>query len=357
MNRIALDSRMLSWNGAGTYLRNLLKHINYNAILGDPALVLKPGLIPFTAPIYGIKEQISFPYRVLRKTKPNILHVPHCNIPLFYCGKIIVTICDLTHLVYPNFLPHKKYNRISKIIYMYLYFMNWLACKKAKHIITISQNTKKDLINFFKIKPDKISVTLLGVDEEFIIKEKPSVEYLREKYSIPGKKILLYVGNLAPHKNVEKILSAFAKLENKDNCCIVLVGKAFDQFSGNQKAKELDIEKSVIQTGYVSQDELIDFYNLADLFVFPSIYEGFGLPVLEAFACGTSVACSGTASLPEVGGELAFYFDPFDENDIAKQIDKALSSKQEPQKLRDYALQFSWKKTAEQTLEILNKEK
>ncbi|MCL2100757.1 MAG: glycosyltransferase, partial [Fibromonadales bacterium] len=261
MNRIAIDSRMLAWNGAGTYLRNLLKHINYNAILGDPALISKPNVIPFTAPIYGIKEQIFFPYQTLRKTKPSILHVPHCNIPLLYCGKIVITICDLTHLVYPKFLPHKKYNRISKIIYMYLYFMNWLACKKAKHIITISQNTKKDLIKFFKIKPEKISVTLLGADEEFIIKEKSAVEYLREKYSIPlNKKILLYVGNLAPHKNVEKFISAFAKMKNKDNCCIALVGKAFDQFSGNQKAKELGIEKSVIQTGYVSQDELVDFY-------------------------------------------------------------------------------------------------
>jgi alpha-1,3-rhamnosyl/mannosyltransferase len=347
--KLAIDSRMLSWTGAGVYLRNLLEFIDYDVVLGDPALLSKPVVIPFTSPIYGFREQIFFPYMALRKAKPNILHVPHCNIPLLYSGKMVITIHDLTHLIYPKFQPHKKFSRISKIIHAYFYFMNWIACKRASCIIAVSQNTKKDIINFFGSSPEKIFVVHHGVGSEFVIKEKFEVEYLRKKYSIPhGKKILLYVGNLTPHKNVEKLVSAFALMESKDNCCLVLAGKAFDQFGGT------GIEKSIIQTGYINQNELIDFYNLADLFVFPSIYEGFGLPVLESFACGTPVACSHTSSLPEVGGELAFYFDPFNEADIAKQIDKALSSKQDPHKLRNYALQFSWKKTAEQTLNAFN---
>jgi len=352
--KAAIDSRMITWTGVGAYLRNLLKFIDYSVILGDPALISKPNVIPYTAPIYGIKEQLAFPYRILQKTKPDILHVPHSNIPWFYRGKIAVTIHDLTHLIYPKFLPHKKYTRISKLVHFYFYFLNWFACKRACHIIAISKNTKKDIMNFFKVKPEKISVVHSGVCEEFIIKEKFEVEYLREKYSIPlNKKVLLYVGNLTPHKNVEMLISAFAKMQNRDDCCLVLAGKAFDIFSGNQKAKELGIEKSVIQTGFISQEELIDLYNLANLFVFPSIYEGFGLPVLESLACGTPVACSKTSSLPEVGGEFAFYFDPLDENDIAMQIDKALHSQQDPKELRKYALQFSWKKTAEKTLNAL----
>ena len=336
-------------------MRNLLKFINYDAILGDPALLSNPVLIPFTSPIYGIREQFFFPYRALRKAKSDVLHIPHCNIPLLYRGKMAVTIHDLTHLIYPEFQPHRKYNRISKIIYLYLYFMNWFACKRASRIITVSKNTKEDIIRFFKVNPEKISVVYHGVDEEFVIREKSAIEYLYQKYSIPqGKKVLLYVGNLTPHKNVERLISAFANVECRDNCCLVLVGKVFDQFGGNKKAENLGIEKNVIQTGYVSQNELVDFYNLADLFVFPSIYEGFGLPVLESFACGTSVACSRAASLPEIGGEFAFYFDPLDESDMAKQIGKAIDSKQEPEELRNYALQFSWKKTAEQTLKVLN---
>jgi glycosyltransferase involved in cell wall biosynthesis len=352
--KLAIDSRMITWTGVGTYLRNLLKFIDYAVILGDPALISKPNVIPYVAPIYGIKEQLSFPYRILRKIKPDILHIPHSNIPWFYRGKIAVTIHDLTHLIYPKFLPHKKYVRISKLVYFYFYFLNWFACKRACHIIAVSKNTKKDIINFFKVKPERISVVHSGVCEEFIIKEKLAVEYLRKKYSIPSsKKVLLYVGNLTPHKNVEMLICAFAKMQNKNNCCLVLAGKAFDLFGGNKKAAELGIEKSVFQTGFISQEELIDLYNLADLFVFPSIYEGFGLPVLESLACGTPVACSNTSSLPEVGGEFAFYFNPLDENDIARQIDKALHSKQDPKELRNYALQFSWKKTAEKTLNAL----
>jgi len=353
--KLAIDSRIIIWTGIGTYLRNLLKFIDYAVILGNPALISKQNVIPYTAPIYGIREQLSFPYRLLRKAKPDVLHIPHCNIPWFYRGKIVVTIHDLIHLIYPKFLAHKKYAHVSKLVYFYFYFLNWFACKRASHIIADSKNTKEDIIKFFKVKPEKISVIHLGVCEEFIIKEKSEVEYLHNKYSIPSdKKILLYVGNLTPHKNVEMLISAFAKMQNRNDCCLVLAGKAFDLFSGNQKAKELGIEKSVFQTGFISQEELIDLYNLADLFVFPSIYEGFGLPVLESLACGTPVACSNISSLPEVGGELVFYFNPMDENDIAMQIDKALNSKQEPKELRSYALQFSWEKTAEKTLNVLN---
>jgi glycosyltransferase involved in cell wall biosynthesis len=345
---------MISWTGAGVYLQNLLKYADYDIVLGDPALFAKP-VIPFKSPIYGIREQLFFPYRALRKARPSILHIPHCNIPLLYRGKVAITIHDLTHLIYPKFQPHRKFSRLSKLIYMYFYFMNRIACKRASCIIAVSQNTKNDIIKFFKAKPEKIFVVHHGVSDEFIIKEKSAVEYLHKKYSIsPGKKILLYVGNLTPHKNVEKLISAFAKIKNRDNCILVLAGKAFDQFSGNRKAKELGIEKSVIQTGYINQSELVDFYNLADLFVFPSMYEGFGLPVLESLACGTPVACSRVSSLPEVGGQFAFYFDPLDENDIAMQIDNALNSKQSPEILRNYALQFSWQKTAEQTLNAIN---
>jgi len=344
--KLAIDSRVIKWTGIGTYLRNLLKFIDYSVVLGDPALISKTNVIPYTAPIYGIREQLSFPYGNLRKTKPDVLHIPHINIPWFYRKKIAVTIHDLTHLIYPKFVAHKKYARISKLVYFYFYFLNWFACKRACHIITDSKNTKEDIIKFFKVKPEKISVIHLGVGEEFIIKEKTEIEYLRKKYSIPSdKKILLYVGNLTPHKNVERLINAFAKI---NDCCLILAGKAFDIFSG-EKAKELGI----VQTGFISQEELIDLYNLADLFVFPSIYEGFGLPVLESFACGTPVACSNTSSLPEVGGEYAFYFNPLDENDIITQIDKALQSKQDPKELRNYALQFSWKKTAEKTLNVL----
>ncbi|GHV12033.1 glycosyl transferase [Fibrobacterales bacterium] len=361
--KIAIDTRMLAWMGAGTYLRNLLKHIDYGVLIGDEKKLSNSEyigrpigssvIIPFTSPIYGLKEQINFPYCKLKKCKPNILHIPHCNIPIFYRGKIVVTIHDLTHLLFPKLMP-QKYKHIGKLVYLYLYFMFWFSCKRANHIITVSHNTKNDIIKTFKINPEKISVVHLGVSEEFVIKEKSQVEYLIKKYKIPqgekqDKKIILFVGNFAPNKNLERLISAFEKIAVSENSVLVLAGKSFDK---------LKVGENIIKTGYLTQEELVDFYNLANLFIFPSIYEGFGLPILEAFACGTPVACSNTGSLPEVGGDLAFYFSPTDENSIAEQIVKALNSPCDfsyRQKLRNYALQFSWEETAKKTLEILER--
>jgi glycosyltransferase involved in cell wall biosynthesis len=288
-------------------------------------------------------EQLFFPYRKLRMGKIDILHVPYLNIPVFYRGKLAVTIHDLTPLTFPQFLP-------TRLHYFYCKFMIWLACRKASVIFTDSENTKRDIMRFFNVAPNKISVTHLAAGEEFILREKSDVLYLKKKYNIPAdKKVILYVGNLLPHKNLNTLLKAFKLLKSNDSCNLVIAGKIFE------KRLRPDLsEQSVIYTGFVSQEELVDFYNLADLFVFPSLYEGFGLPVLEAFACGTPVACSRTSSLPETGGEAAFYFDPSDENDMAVQMEKALASKQTPEELRDYALRFSWKKTAEQTLNALH---
>jgi len=265
------------------------------------------------------------------------------NIPIFYRGKLVVTIHDLTTLKFSKFL-------LTRFHYYYCKFMIWLACRKAIKILTVSENTKKDIISFFNVDPDKISVTPLAAGKEFIHKDKSEVLHLQKKYNIPAdKKIILYVGNLLQHKNLSTLLKAFDLLKNKDECNLVIIGRTL------KKRLKLNLNRqSIICTGFVTLEDLIDFYNLADLLVFPSLYEGFGLPVLESFACGTPVACSRTSSLPEVGGEFAFYFDPLDENDMAIQIENALKSKQTPEELRDYALRFSWEKTAEQTLNALN---
>jgi len=344
---IAIDARMILDTGIGTYIRHLIDSINYTFAIGEKVYLRdyfsENKVIPHKCSDYSIIEQILFPYKKLRMGQIDILHVPYLNIPIFYRGKLAVTIHDLTPLKFPQFLP-------TKLHYVYCRFMIWLACKKAGKILTVSENTKKDIISFFNVDPNKISVTPLAAGEEFIHKDKSEVLYLQEKYNIPAdKKVILYVGNLLPHKNLNRLLKAFDLLKNNDGCKLILVGKIFE------KRLQLDLNKQiVISTGVVSQEELIDFYNLADLLVFPSMYEGFGLPVLESFACGTPVACSRTSSLPEVGGEFAFYFDPSDENDMAIQIEEALKSKQTPEELRDYALRFSWKKTAEQTLNALN---
>lgn len=339
--KIAVDARMINMSGIGTYIQNLMKNDCYNIALGNEQDIKsvnnKVDVINFDSPIYGIKEQLKFPYRKLRKLKPDVLHVPHYNIPIFYRGKMVVTIHDTTHLVLPEFLPNKFAKYYAK-------FMMWLAIKKSSKILTVSENTKKDLIRFFKVKPEKIEVILNGVGEEFVKKDKEKLKYLYDKFGIPkDKKILMYVGNLKPHKNLERLLEAYSKTDNMNETCLLLVGKAFEKYNVlEDKEKQLKIEKNVIHTGIVLNEELVDLYNLADLFIFPSLYEGFGLPILEALSCGTPVICSNTSSMPEVGGNFVDYFNPYSIDEITKKIEDNLGKKLNYEEVKKYTQQFNW---------------
>ena len=350
--KVAVDARMIKMSGIGTYIQNLMKNGCYDIALGNKKDIeqvnSKIQTIDFNAGIYGIKEQLKFPYKALKKEKIDVLHVPHYNVPIFYRGKIVVTIHDLTHLVLPEFLP-------NKLAYLYAKFMMWIAIKKSTKIITDSENTKKDILKFFKVKPEKIEVIYLGVGEEFVKKEKKDIEYLYNKFNIPrDKKLLMYVGNLKPHKNLERLLEAYSKISNKEDTSLLLVGKAFDKYTVlKDKEKELNIDKNVIHTGIVSQEELVDLYNLTDLFVFPSLYEGFGLPVLESLACGTNVICSNSSSIPEVGGDVVEYFDPYNIEEMTKKIMNTIDKKCEVTKVLEWIKKFKWEATSKKHLKIL----
>ena len=352
--KIAMDARMIKMSGIGTYIQNLIKENDYEVLLGNKDDISKfsnQNIIEFDSKIYGIKEQLKFPYKKLKKEKIDILHVPHYNIPIFYRGRMITTIHDLTHLIYPEFLP-------NKFAYFYAKFMIWLALKKSQKVITDSENTKKDILERFKVNPEKIEVINCGVGKEFVKKSQEEISYLYERFNIPkNKKILMYVGNLKPHKNLERLLEAYSKIEKKDETVLVLVGKAFEKYNVlEDKEKSLNIEKNVIHTGIVTQDELVDLYNLADLFIFPSLYEGFGLPVLESLACGTPVICSNTSSIPEVGADKVVYFNPLDIDEIAREIDKNIYSKENfnTEEINEYLKKFSWDEVLKKTRKILD---
>ena len=286
----------------------------------------------------------------LLKIQPDILFIPHYNVPIFYSGRMVVTIHDLTHLVLPQFLP-------NKFAYIYAKIMVWIAINKAEHIFTDSENTKKDILKFYRVKEDKISITYCGVGNEFVKKEKAEIEYLYEKFNIPtNKKIIMYVGNLKPHKNLERLLEAFSKIENKNDKVLLLVGKAFEKYNVLEESeKELGINKNVIHTGIVTQEELVDLYNLADLFVFPSLYEGFGLPILEALKCGTPVICSNNSSMPEVGKDLVNYFDAYNSDEIREKIEENINSKSDLdyKKIVKLTNKFNWNDVAVKTKEYL----
>ena len=143
--KIAIDARMVSRSGIGTCIQHWLKDVGYNIALGAPKDLEPydniPKHISFISSIYGYKEQLKFPYRALYREKPDVLHIPHCNVPLFYRGKMMVTIHDLTHLVYPQFLPFK-------LVHLYFKFIFWFVSKRADQIITVSESTKRDLLRF-----------------------------------------------------------------------------------------------------------------------------------------------------------------------------------------------------------------
>lgn len=345
--RVAIDARMYNASGIGTYIQNLVKNNCYDIALGKKEELKDINeIIEFDAPIYGIKEQLKFPYKELKKLKPDLLHVPHYNIPIFYKGDMIVTIHDITHLVLDEFLPNKLAKLYAKI-------MMKIAIKKSKVILTVSENSKKDIMKYFKVKENKIVVTYLGVKEEIREKSKEEIDYLHEKFGIPrDKKVLMFVGNLKPHKNLERLLQAFSKVKNNNDSVLLLVGKAFENYNIlEEREKELRLKDKVIHTGIVSEEELVDLYNLTDLFVFPSLYEGFGLPVLEALRCGTKVICSNASSLPEVGGDVVTYFNPKDIYQMTKVIEKELEkpdSEEDRKKRIAWAKKFDFKKTSEE---------
>lgn len=351
-HKVAVDARMIKMSGIGTYIQNLMKNGCYDVALGNKDDIeqvnSKVKIIDFNMGIYGVKEQLKFPYKALKKENIDVLHVPHYNVPIFYRGKMIVTIHDLTHLLFPEFLP-------NKLAYLYAKFMMWIGIKKANKVITVSENTKKDILKFFKVNPDKIEVVYLGVGDEFVKKEKKDIEYLYERFNIPrDKRILMYVGNLKPHKNLERLLEAYSKISIIENTCLLLVGKAFDKYIVlEDREKELNIDKNVIHTGIVTQEELVDLYNLADLFVFPSLYEGFGLPVLEALACGTNVICSNSSSIPEVGGNVVEYFDPYSIEEMANKIEEGLNKNFDCGVVQERLKNFKWEKTFKETKKLI----
>ena len=165
-------------------------------------------------------------------------------------------------------------------------------------------------------------------------------------------------GNLKPHKNLERLLEAFSKLKKSEDYVLILVGKAFESYNIlNEKEEKLGINGRVIHTGIVSDTELIDLYNLVDLFVFPSLYEGFGLPVIEAMRCGTKVVSSNASSLPEVGGNVIPYFNPTDISEITNVIEKELEridTEEDIKRRIEWSKKFDWKNTVDEVKKIFS---
>lgn len=274
--------------------------------------------------------------------------IPNLNIK---AKKVLCTIHDFSFMLQPHWHPKERIEYFNE---------NFDLVKKADHIITGSNFTKQEIIDYMQIPEDKISVIYHGVDPE-LYKPYPQNELqeTKAKFSLP-QNFLLFVGSIEPRKNLLTLLKAYNLLvkEEKDKLPLILVG--FKGWENQEIMQEIEKNRDYIRyLGYVTDNQLAHIYNLATMFVYPSLYEGFGLPPLEAMACGTPVIVSNVASLPEVCGDAALYVEPTDSSDIKNKIlaiakDENLREELS-QKSKAQAALFSWDKSASEHFEVIKK--
>jgi glycosyltransferase involved in cell wall biosynthesis len=283
---------------------------------------------------------------------PDLLFVPAHVLPVVHPRRSVVTVHDLGYLYYPE--AHRLLDRL------YLDLSTRYNARAATHLIADSSATQHDLIERYGIEPDKITVVYPGYDQTIFqpVRDEGVIEAVKTRYGIAGDYIL-FVGTLQPRKNLIRLIEAFSNLQPPtSNLQLVIAGKKGWLYQEIfRQVEDLGLEKEVVFTGYVPEGDLPALLSGARLFVFPSLYEGFGLPVLEAMACGTPVVCSDASSLPEVAGDAAVLVDPLDVEGLAAAMERVLDDKELRANLIDrgfeQARKFSWERCARETLDVL----
>jgi len=282
-------------------------------------------------------EQLDLLVHLRRNS--NSLLVNLVNTAPFLYKNQIVTIHDLAFLRHPSWFLKKFY-----LLYKFLIPK---IVKKARKIITVSYFSKKEITNLLNVPSEKIEVVYCGISEQFIF--NPLIK--KENY-------ILTVSSLDPRKNLKNLILAFKKLKLK-NYKLLIVGSKNKVFSNHAIEQLIKETPNIEFTGYVSDEELVNLYQRAKLFVYPSLYEGFGLPPLEAMACGTPVVVSNVASLPEVCGDAAYYVNPYEVNDISRGIETVLKDEHLQKELIQRGLErtklFNWEKSAKKVKKIIEK--
>ncbi len=357
--RIAIDARKLHDFGIGTYIRNLVRGLAKIDATTEYILfcrsqdaefvrTLGPNFRPVIEPAghYSIREQLALPLAV-KRAHVDLFHAPHYVLPALTPGRSVVTIHDCIHLMFPEYLKHRlasAYARASM----------WTAAHKADRIFTVSEQSKRDILTFFHVAPEKIVVTPNAIDDRF--NERPDdeqVKQIRERYQL-SHPYILYVGNIKPHKNLERLIEAFqiVRGQGRSELELLIIGDEISKMQSLRRAvHKYDLHRYVRFHGFVPDKTLAILYGLASVFVFPSLYEGFGLPPLEAMACGTPVVTSNVSSLPEVVGDAAELVDPYSAQAIADGILKVLHSSHLRAQMRDRGFArvraYSWERSVE----------
>ncbi len=284
---------------------------------------------------------------------PDLLFIPSHTIPVIHPKKVVVTCHDVGFRNYPS--------SYSKFQLWHLEFTTKLAVRWAEKIIAVSKSTKRDLINIYGAQPEQVEVIYEGFTSELYhpIENKNKIKQVLGKYNIP-EKYILFIGRLEERKNIPRLVEAFnlLKKEKKIEHKLVLVGKKgykFEQIFDT--INKLKIGDEVILPGYIPEEDLPYIFSGPELFTFPSLYEGFGIPILEAMACGIPVLSSNISSMPEVAGEAAILVNPLNPKEISKAIYQIITDRNLRNSLIEKGLaqckKFSWQKCAQETLEVL----
>lgn len=385
--KIGIDARMLGTGfGLARYIQQLVLHLEdidhvneYVLFLRkenwDEAMITHDNFKKVLAdiPWYSLAEQCTFK-KIIQKEKLDLMHFPHFNVPLLYHDPFVVTIHDLTMYHFPR----PEATTRSKIIFWIKDKAHRLvirhAVRRARQIITTSQFTAQDIHHTLGVPLDKMKVIYQAPFVETDIRFKTKdLRLSLPTYGIT-KPYILYVGAAYPHKNLERLLQAWKLFEERygEDYQLVLVGK--EDYFYKRLLKDYKIIRlkdyrvdnvamyqcnNVVYTGFVPDNELVELYESAHLYVFPSLYEGFGLPPLEAMNHGTPVISSSASCMPEILGESVMYFDPQNVEQMAEVMHKVLSNKDIQMELnqntREHLKLFSWERLAKQTLEIYNR--
>ena len=362
--RIGIDVRKLRDFGIGTYIRNLLRHLARLDRETEYVLLARPEdcaalrcigenfrAVPESAGNYSVAEQLKIPL-ALRRERVDLFHAPHYVLPPLAARPSVVTIHDCIHLMFPQYLP-------SRLAFAYARASITLAARRATRVLTVSESSKRDILKFVDVPPEKIDVIYNAYDERFAVEPREEdVVRIRERYQLHDA-FVLYAGNVKPHKNLGRLIEAFQLVRSRglDHLKLVLIGDDISKYAALRRAvHHHQLHKYVRFLGYVPEETLAVMYRLAGVFVFPSLYEGFGLPPLEAMASGTPVVTSNVSSLPEVAGDAALLVDPYDPEAIAGGILKVLTDAGVRRELRRKGLararEFSWEASVRRVREI-----
>lgn len=365
--KIAIEARPLKWSygtGIGNYTHGLISKLNeidheneYTFLCPDEQpqnyLQFSKEYTFYALPKDDQREEVEIPLW-LSKERADLFHLPQngFRIPTQCSCKLVVTIHDLIpyflpEMVRPSFL--KRFTTEMPVI-----------VERADRIITVSATSKQDIINIFKVNPEKIvAIPSAPTSAYRPLPKSETKNWLRKTYGIK-KPYILYIGGLNPRKNVAELIYAYAKIRRilPGSQTLVILGPEGKHLSKLRLLGEaLNItSEELIFPGFIDSSELPRFYNGADLFVYPSLYEGFGLPPIEAMACGTPVITSNVSSLPEVVGEAALTVNPYDTLGLAETILKVLSDEalrtELSQKGRQHSQKYNWDAIAEQILQV-----